>query len=198
MEPKISTARSSNKLLFFSLILIVLAGALVFVMLQRNRGTKKVEIYSNLIPTEVPKATGPELRLSPVSANSTISLGQPITVKLMASSFEQDIVGYDAVVTYDPAFVEFRSATSSHADFKIVEKDQNGTLYITGVKDFAKQKKTVFDRTEIATITFIAARAGSATFDLAYAAGQTDESNLMNTDTQDVLEYVAGTTIKIE
>lgn len=120
-----------------------------------------------------------------------------VTVLVLADSKGERITGYDVVLRYDQKILDFVEARSRLSDFQAISTTKDGTVTITGVKKLTTDKPSVFDQTVLLETDFIAKELGSTMISFDFSPGQTNESNLINEQSEDVLADNQGMVIKI-
>jgi len=204
-----------NKMLFtglFSLVSIVLVvGGIIFI--AQRKLPSKYKTQEKALVDKFVKQIEPTPTLAPVTGilNLTIKTVKPVyqkgdlvTIAVMADSKGDHITGYDAVVRYDPTLMKVDKVTSLVEGMDLYqtdtpeEKPVYNDLIITGIQGLGQKDPFLFTGTPIAEVTFRLLKSGSAMVDLVFMPNHTADSNLMNTQTQDVLSGVQGVTFSIK
>ena len=82
-----------------------------------------------------------------------VSLNQPFTIIIRASSGGKDIAGYDVLLAIDPNQFEVQSVTSALESFSILKFEKGTHITVTGIKDLGKNDPTILNETPIISIT---------------------------------------------
>lgn len=146
--------------------------------------------------------------LTAKAAKPAYVAGDILTLVLTASSDNQVVSGYDAVLTYDEERLQFITAKNLQIDFETFVKDRPGApLFFTGVKKISAQKPMVFDQTVLAELTFgvklkvennlEVVNQKPIDIGLEFIPGSTRDSNIINTDNLDILYQTNGLSILV-
>ncbi len=127
--------------------------------------------------------------------------GDTMTVVVAADSKGDKITGYDAVLRYDPLLMTLDKVTSLVEGMDLYQtetpsEEQGRTdLVVTGIQSVGQQDPFIFSNTALVEVSFVIKQASAAGVQLVFEPGQTTDSNLMNTQTQDILSSVGNITI---
>lgn len=179
MEGQNMTTQQQNShkgvFMLFIVLIVIFLGTGIFLLAQktkRDKDTKQavssmnkpIEPSITPTPTLIPYAKKGSMYL--FAPESTVKEGQSITLQVQATSDKSDIVGFDMVVAYDDSILEFRSADSAVSSFKSYVYPRSGYVSVTMIKSLQETQATVFDKTDIATVTFTAKKKGKTIVDL--------------------------------
>ncbi len=147
------------------------------------------------------------LILSVKNRKGSYKAGEIITVVVSAYSDARSISGYDAVLSYDSSKVTFSKIKNLRDDFQtFVKKGVVSPVTLTGVKKLDASQVSVFSGTPIAEFAFMvktdamtntSSINSSAEFNLGFIPGSTQDSNLIDETSEDVLGKVEGVMITI-
>lgn len=171
-------------------------------------------VPDSFINTMMPRRTRPvvpvrkgSLTLSVKNVKVSYKVGEVITVIVSADSDGRSISGYDAVLSYDSSKVTFSKVKNLRDDFQtFVKKGVVSPVTLTGVKKLDASEVSVFSGTPLAEVSFIVKTGAfidtssihpSAEFNLGFIPGSTQDSNLIDEISEDVLGKVAGVTMTI-
>lgn len=179
-QPKI------NNILAYVLVafLAVFIGSGAFLIINNN----KSKLTSTELPTPVVQPTsavqfdGPSLSIQ--SKNNKVAVSTEFSLDLVADSKDKNIVGYDILLSYDPAVFEFIRADSLLSDYKIYTDKKDGSITLTATKDLQGSTSS-FNSTKIARLFFKPSKIGQYNFSLQSSLG--NEKTDLITDTTEVL-----------
>lgn len=188
--------------------IVVVIGGIMFVA-QRKLPEKYVNQEKNLVnrfiepakPTEAP-LTG-VMSMAATTPKPSYRRGDLVTITVTADSKGDHITGYDAVLRYDPTLVKVDKVTSLVEGMDLYQTSTPSEvaelqdLVVTGIQSISQEEPYVFSQTPIAEVTFSMIKAGTASIDMVFTPNHTADSNLMNTQTQDILSNVQGMTLQI-
>lgn len=190
------THSSYKKILGMTILAIIGVVAVALAMLVGNQN--KQAANTAVVPGDSSNTTSMQANMLALSVSpAKVSMQDNITVAVSGNT-SASVVGYDAVVTFDPRLISYVSSSSVLDSFQVVATAETGKVILTGSKKLSESKDVAFANTELATLVFKAKSKGSADFGLEYVSGATNESNIMDTNSKDVLSTVAGATVTIE
>lgn len=111
-------------------------------------------------------ATKPSLLFDPTAADKTYSVGQPITIAVVAHSQGADIYGYDIQFKVNPEQFEISEAVSLLENFDLTQYNRGEYYSITAIKDLNDNQPFLFDSTPIVSITVVPKVAGTLTLEV--------------------------------
>lgn len=129
-----------------------------------------------------------------------VSMGQPITLVIAMDSDGKPVVGYDAIITFDPALVSYTTHTSLVSEFDIFRRAEEGKVLITGVKMPSVTNQVTLRNTNVAEVTFTPKKAGTVQFGFEFVPGGDADSNLLieSAKPTDILGTVEGIAVTIK
>ena len=185
-----------SMIIVIGVVLIVILGAIVIISAIQNRASQSSSPIAR-IPTPMKEPRG-EMWFDPetVPARS----GEQIIVQIMIDAHNTEINGSDAIVNYDPEFLEVVSVEEPNEpdrEFILFSRQDEDQLQITTVKSSASNTKT--PQMTIAVITFSSLRPGTTMLDFDYRPASTVGSTIVRArDTENILDKATGSTITIE
>jgi hypothetical protein len=129
---------------------------------------------------------------TPAASNT---VGKPITFVVKADSNNHDVTDYDALVGFTTDSFTGVKATSAVASFALVQKIQPEFLAITGFKSLNVTTSTVWQNTQVFTLTVTPTKAGSYTFALLPNSGSSTSKFI---DTQSHKVFPKGSSVTVE
>ena len=132
------------------------------------------------------------------SKKTKYTLNEPITVTVYANSDTEPITGFDVVLLYDPtklSYSEYSLLTNAAYDSALTK--QPGKIMLTGYEKGSNLIKQSFSQTPLATFTFKPQAEGNAYLKLEYISASKTDSNLINSETVDILKTVGNLEISI-
>lgn len=151
---------------------------------------KKIESPS---PAELPTA----LTLSLDKSQTGFSVGKPIVVTVHADSHEEDVVGFDLLVTYDQTAFSFVKAQAADSAFSLYPRNSSTHLSVTGIKKPTIKDDKPFANTPLLTLTFQPKKQGSYKFVLTPKIGR-ETTKLVNDKTQVFNPTVESLTVTVK
>lgn len=207
MEPEELPKQGASKLMLLSVgsLIVITVAIIAIVLFARDRVEEARDVArSNALQeeTEQTVVTG-RIGLLPKGDASQIRRGETVTMFVYADSQEQEITGYDAVLRYDPAQLEFDSVISVLEGMDIYETEEalesgQNELIITGIQSLSQSEPFVFNNTALAEVTFNVLQSGEADIEIVYEPGSHRESNLITPRNQDILSTVVGATLEVQ
>ena len=142
-------------------------------------------------------ATHPgSLALHEDSRTTTFAPNQEISVILSGDSKEISVGGYDAVINYDPAILEFISAKSEMDDFDFFTTQKTNQISLTASLKLSSRAAPVTDAI-LATLRFKTKKEGTTFLNFQYEPDATTDSNMLSDKTKDILGTVSDLTLVI-
>jgi len=162
-----------TKMMLLILVVILLGGSIVgYVVINTkrdsergNNATKQV-IEPTIVPTRLPHPINGAMELQLGKGSTTLSVGKPFVVQLIATSGKSKIAGYDVVMAYDKSAFERQAVQNGDQTFRIFTFDRNERVSISATKQLQSEQITEFDNTPILSFTFLPKKKGKYTFSL--------------------------------
>lgn len=133
-----------------------------------------------------------------LSVNTTsVTIGTPITITLLGSSSNEQIVGYDAYINYDKSRLTYTGGDTQINDFIVIKRNATNGIHITGVQKPTSTAVHTFSNTPLFEMKFAAKRPGNTTIRIFYTYGATNRSTLVTNESKNILGEVKPVTITI-
>lgn len=186
-----------NKLFYtgVSTVLIVVFLIITAIAIIVFRGNSNSQPATSEQSTQQTNFQG-SLSLVIQNAKPSYTVGDTVEVQVIANSGESEIVGYDADLMVGTG-AQFVSATSLLSDFDVRTTNKNDTVIVTGFKKLSASGGSVLVGTPVASVTFKLNRAGSIAITPQLIPGQKTESNLIDTNNENVLTSAEGVEITV-
>ncbi len=123
--------------------------------------------------------------------------GALITIEVRGDSVGEDIVGLDALVSYNAAKVDYVSAQSAIPTFRVYPASRAGMVSITSVKNLQAAGTTILSNSPVLTLTFRAKAQGSAQFDL-MTEREKETTKMINVANVQLRPTVTGVAVEIK
>ncbi len=170
-------------LILIACLLLVAGGWYVYT----NRVTKPSRSsQSETMSPTVTLPQGPYMYLE--SDKQTYVAGDEVVVRVYANSQQTPISGYDAVIRYNPEYVEYLDARSVTDAFSLYTQPSKGTTSLTGMRPLNDSPAAVSQ--VVAEARYRVIKTGKVTFELKYSPGGTADSNLIDSSSKDILSSV--------
>ena len=186
------------------LILVVIAVVFLFVVL----GLTVFQVFkSKLFPAKNPsQQTGQNIDQKPNQSSmeiqttkDTFSLNEKITIRVAASSAGEAIRAFDTLIEYDPEFLSLTNKKSPTQDkFQYYGSNTGRLIQLSAVQKQDITQDQTFDNTPLFEFEFTPKKKGKTTLKIIYAPNATNESNLINKESKDILGSARGKEITIE
>lgn len=186
-------------------ILVVIFVIVAFFSLSRKQ-------ESTLVTTQTPSSsTAPSARenitakqkipatlsLVLVDSKKVIKVNDLITFTIVGDSADQQVRGYDAVFKFDPTRVSFVSDKNLLPSLQYMRRIRGNWILITSTQPIGKTNAISFSKTKLTDITFKATAAGAAYFPMSYIPDSFNDSNLIDTSSNDMLSSATGIVVQI-
>lgn len=133
------------------------------------------------------------------SSKTSYSLSEKILISATANSGGDAVSAFDVVIEFDPEFLSLTTKKSpTLGDFSYFGSNSGKLLQITGVQKAESKNPQVFNGTKLFEFEFTPKKTGQTTFKIVFSPNATNESNLINTASLDVLNFATGATIEIK
>lgn len=191
----------TNKSIMYMAIfaMVVFLGLLIFFVFQQsntNQPTKSNTQTNNSAPTPTIRPTKGTMSLTPKSGIARYSVNEEVILNLVADSDNEDISGYDTIVSYDSSALEFVKATSTIPEFKIFSFSKDNYLSITATKNLQATTPSVFVNTVLVELIFKPKTTGNFTVSVDAERGK-ESTKFVNTNTQMVYPKVDNIALEI-
>lgn len=154
-------------------------------------------------PQTAPKAEETSLnqkgtvKLQETSNLRTVTVGQPLTVQIIADSEEEDVVGFDVLLEFDQDAFTLTTASSPLTGYQVSRKDQVGHVSLTGYQLPQSEARSNFEGVPILELTFTPKAKGTFTFSISQIINN-ETTKFVNTDTEQVFPATTDGEFSIE
>lgn len=149
----------------------------------------------NAVPqTEV---FGSSLKIQLDNPANVFKVNTPVTLTVYGTA-TKPIVGFDAVISFNEKAAEYNSASSINDNFQVWPKEELGKVYITAGKKLSVTGAVEIKDSPLLSVVFTPLQTGEVEFNLDFTKGDTTDSSLIDTETQDILEQVSGIKINVQ
>src|SRR3989344_6242470 len=186
------------------LILVILAIIFLFIVLGF---TIFQSFKDRLFPAKTPSG---QMSQNPLQTPSTpaimqiqtskdsFSLSEKVLIKVIATSKGEAVRAFDALIEYDPEFLSLTNKKSpTKEEFQYYGSNTGSLLQVTAVQKPEINSDQIFDNTPLFEFEFTTKKTGKTTFKIIYAPNATNESNLINKESKDILGNATGKEIEI-
>ncbi len=127
------------------------------------------------------------------------SLSEKIPVKIMGNSDEKAVTAFDILIEYDGQFLTLDERKPPPlSDFLYFGKNDQTTISVSAVLKPQSNASQIFKGTILLELEFSPKKIGKTRINLIYSPGSTNESNLLDNKSTDVLSNVYGAEIDIQ
>lgn len=164
-------------------------------------------IKSRFFPeVKTPEQTAIQPQASSAFANMTIKspktiypLSEKIPLSVTANSGGTQIRGFDILLEYDPQFLILTERKPPPlTDFLYFGKNTDSAISISAVQKPDLTNPNVFDTATLAELEFTPKKTGKTSIKIIYAPNSTNESNLINPESRDILGSAQGLELTIQ
>ena len=180
------------------LLFFISIGGFLFLLNRQNAvhsQPQTVADNNNTVSLQKP-ARGGNLKIS-VESPKRLKVGQPVLAIIQADSSEKDIVGFDILLTYDPAILDVPTVTSMNSHFQIASfTKKRGFVSVTGTKSSVNQGTNVFTNTPLVKLTFSPLKVGSVDISIQQQVN-TEKTKFIDTSFQHIYPQAGLATLEI-
>lgn len=190
--------KNHKRLLIVSVAVLFLFIFLIITVYQifKDRIFKKPAQQTQV--TASPKPASSLTSMIIKSSNTSYSLSEKVSIKAVANSKGESVSAFDVAVDYDPEFLSLTTKKSpTLPDFIYYGSNTGKVLKVTGVQKPESTKPQVFSDTALFEFEFTPKKAGKTSFRIIFVPNATNESNLIGSQSNDILDTVTGTEIEI-
>ena len=176
---------------------------LLLVLVVARKGNFSLTGGPKPTPTPSQPVVAGRMYLTSPGNQQVFHVGDTIALDLRVDTLSQEIGGYDAVIHFDNTTIEFVKAENLVKDFDMFNNviklpgDTGETLTLTGIMKLETQTPFVFNQEPIARLTFKAKKVGPAPLTFKFEKGETNDSNLVLINTEEVLGEVQNFDLSI-
>ncbi len=163
------------KRVYLYLFIITFLLLLIFVIVYLSNNQSAQQGVGEQATQKAPVSqVSPGLKMSPLGSmslvvkdapDSRVAVGTAFTLLVLADSEGTDIVGFDALLSYDPS-MNPGTATTPLTSFKLFTFNRDGHLTFTATKSPNITTPTPFQKSQILTIPFTSSAKGVYTFSI--------------------------------
>lgn len=183
-----------KKITVFLLLLVLLTIFLFFSFKNKNQKLTR-ENKNSVKVQQKNQQNGGKIWLE-IKEKSRI--GQKSTLVIFADSKGELITGFDLILNYDKNFFKIDKVVSLINEYQIFEIVKEEFIKITGIKKIENKTLTIFKDTPLVEIDLIPLRQGETNITFDYNPKKTNDSNLINNKSQDILNEVRNIAVEIE
>lgn len=185
-----------SMLIVIGVVLIVILGVFVIRYAISIRPQPSESAIAR-VPTPTITARS-EMWLDPPS--TIVPVGRQFTVKVMLDAHNTVISGADALVNFDPQYldvVSIEKPNEPNSVFEMFGRQTENQIQITSTKLSGDNSRT--PQMTLAVITFLTKKIGSTTLTLDFMRGSTAHSTIINArNSENILDVVQGTDVAIQ
>ena len=187
------------------LILVILAIIFLFIVLGF---TIFQSFKDRLFPAKTPSG---QMSQNPLQTPSTpaimqiqtskdsFSLSEKVLIKVIATSKGEAVRAFDALIEYDPEFLSLTNKKSPiKPEFQYYGSNTGTLLQVSAVQKPDISADQIFDNSALFEFEFTPKKTGKTTFKIIYSPNATNESNLINKESEDILGTAQGKEITIQ
>jgi hypothetical protein len=191
--------KSHKKIVIVIIGALFLAGFLIFTGFNL--------IKSRLIPGNKTSAPAGSIgqnanNLSSISIKTSkdaYSLSENILITAIANSNNQSVRGFDVLIEYDPQFLTLTNRKSrTQNDFIYYGSNTGKLLQVSAVQKPESGKDIKFNANALFEFEFKPKKTGKTSFKMVFAPKATNETNLIDKNSKDILTQVYGKEIEIK
>lgn len=200
MEPQ-QNSKKTLELIAILAIFVLLVFILIFVAkraLYPNApaGGQTVVPANNTVQTTTTNDS--TIVVKTKDGKSTYAIGEPVTLVFSASATDS-IVGYDVSLPIDTNLVTIDSKMGIAPEFQFIPTVEKNMILVTGSKNLTVKTPVYLKNTPLFELVVTPKARGTITFNPMFIQfGKTNDSNLINSNTKDVLQQTVGTTIEVK
>ncbi len=173
MKNNMETHTKYTKIMLIVLALLLLGGSIVGYLVinsKKGEGTENARAQRKaeptVIPTRLPHPINGIMELKEEKKATSVPVGKPFVIQLVATSGNSKIAGYDVVMTYDKTAFERQAVQNGDTTFRIFTFDRENRVSISATKQLQSTQITQFEETPILSFTFLPKKKGRFTFSL--------------------------------
>lgn len=132
------------------------------------------------------------------TTKSVFNQTEIIPVSVIASSGSNAITAFDTVIEFDSEFLNLTKKNSPPLkEFDYYGKNEDKLIRVSAVRKVDGNTTPTFNNTILFDIEFTPKKKGKTTLKIINMPGATNDSNLLNSESQDILERTQGLEITI-
>jgi len=200
--------QSDRRILFGVIGIGILVVVFIIIAFMSFSSSKKAALVTTQTPSNVTTTNRntPSVAKQKISATLSLVLTEPkkvykvhdlITFTIVGDSADQQVRGYDAAFKFDPTRVSFVSDKNLLPSLQYMRRIRGNWILITSTQPIGKTNAISFSKTKLTDITFKATAAGAAYFPMSYIPDSYNDSNLIDTASNDMLSSATGIVVQI-
>lgn len=127
------------------------------------------------------------------------SLSEKIVATIKANSPNEAIAGFDTLIQFDPSFLTLSNRRPpSLSNFDYYGQNSNNLISVAAVQKIDSNNEQKFSDTALFQVEFTPKKAGKTTLKVLFSPNATNESNLINKQSKDILTDVFNKEITIK
>ena len=173
----------NNKILLTAFLVVFFGIGAVLLLSNKKTDNTKESMTPTINEKKMitPKMTLTEGAMELVTDKGSYKMGDKISMSINIDSGDKNIVGYDAVLFYDPLAFEFISASSALSDYKVYSYKKENYLTLTAVKNLSSAASPL--KSKAVTLVFDSKKSGKYNFSLKTSAGS-EKTDLVTDKTE--------------
>lgn len=133
------------------------------------------------------------------TSKESFSLSEKVLIKVIATSKGEAVRAFDALIEYDPEFLSLTNKKSpTKPEFQYYGSNTGTLLQVSAVQKPDISADQIFDNSALFEFEFTPKKSGKTTFKIIYAPNATNESNLINKKSKDILGSATGKEVTIQ
>jgi hypothetical protein len=193
--------RTNKKLLVLTIlgaVLIVSVMVFSFFLFMQNRDEKNREnnTGSSADSSAQERRVNGKMMIKVKDNKLNHKENETITLILYIHSQGELITGYDASIKFEPELVRFENQKNLFEDFKHFRKVGGEWLLLSAARGLDTQP-FILNEKAVMEFSFKALKAGNPSFHLSLVPNGTNDSNLININSQDILSEVNSVSVVV-
>ncbi len=189
-----TTKKNMNRALIFLAISIVVLGVVIYTAQSRGYFSSTQRMPA---PTSVPPVEDNLwMKLTSTTGATQFAQTDQVSLQVSASSSMHDIVGYDALISFDPEFFDIVSTKTLNTNFEVVPFNKTGMISITGTKIPSYSGQLMLNGDNLLSITLKPKKKGTTTVSIQSMAGP-ERTKMVDTSSAVLLPQLSPITVAI-
>lgn len=162
----------NNRLIpvFIAAVVLLCLGVMIAMSAVKKNSTPGVSSAPTAgpspTPTLIPHPTLGTMTMTTKDGQTRYRAGSPVTLIITASSEGKNIVGYDAILSYEAAGFTFQKAVSLPKDFQLYSYDRKTYVSFSGIRSLQSKVADTWSNYPLLEVTMTAKKSGKYTFEL--------------------------------
>jgi hypothetical protein len=190
--------KNNKKLILFIAAVVVLFIFLAITIFQifRDRIFPKPQLTNQPAASQKPSSELTSMNLN--TSKTVYTLSEKVTLKAVANSQGTPISAFDVAVSFDSEFLSLTAKKSpTLPDFTYYGSNTGEIMRISAVHNPTSTSDQVFNNTTLFEFEFTPKKIGRTSLKIVFIPNSTNESNLIDKDSNEILETASGTEIEI-